>query len=170
MIGDFQLVQTSISTQEARLMEVEGGGRLCSCFPTLPMWTRIDIAQADRAEPLQRWNSVSAPPSPRAPMIFEDRFPSGEFAFQSIWIYISAPADRQVGRAIFRYGTVHPGISNTAPNSRHVTKAPKAKKSGNYCSLLKSLCRTRPSKEEAPAITCTSIRPQSAKIEVSQYA
>ena len=91
-------------------------------------------------------------PSPRAPMIFEDRFPSGEFAFQSIWIYISAPADRQVGRAIFRYGTVHPGISNTAPNSRHVSKAPKAKKSGNYCSLLKSLCRTRPSKEEAPAI------------------
>lgn len=120
-------------------------------------------------------------PSPRAPMIFEDRFPSGEFAFQSIWIYISAPADRQVGRAIFRYGTVHPGISNTAPNSRHVTKGPKATKSGNYCfrkngmelslrSLLKSLCRTPPSKEEAPAITCTSIRPQSAKIEVSQYA
>jgi hypothetical protein len=47
-------------------MEVEAGGRLCSCFPTLRMWTRIDIAQADRAEPLQHWNLASVP-EPKSP-------------------------------------------------------------------------------------------------------
>jgi hypothetical protein len=99
-------------------------------------------------------------PSPTALMIFEDRLASGEFSFQSIWIYISAAADPQVGRVIFRYETAHPEIKYRA----EFPTRPKAQsgKGRNYCflkngmeyflrSLLKSLCRTRPSKEEALA-------------------
>jgi hypothetical protein len=47
-------------------------------------------------------------PEPYSPNELEDRLASGEFAFQSIWICISAAADPEVGRVIFRYGTAHP--------------------------------------------------------------